>query len=308
MSAFLNHSNDELRSAASFALGNMAISNLSVWAPRITQALQTETVLSVKVQYLEAIRELLIRYKAGDYPASQILPYTESLITLMITNSDSNEQGVRSICGEILGLCVSFSLANHMKHLKKLFVSNNSAHRLTALASLRHISADPVNNAIIAREFLDIFSSISHDNPVVVRSAAVSLITMIKTRRDVVAQHAAVMIDMTRTASRLRPELIEILEVGPIKHKVDKGADARKVCIEATYALIMAYKSLWTECGREVIDRMTNALSDENGECLTTTCAMFEDIAREIVSAQTPWTRIALVNISRSMCMLCVLY
>jgi cullin-associated NEDD8-dissociated protein 1 len=35
-----------------------------------------------------------------------------------------------------------------------------------------------------------------------------------------------------------KPQLIEIVEMGPWKHKVDKGADARKAAYETMYTLV----------------------------------------------------------------------
>jgi len=79
-----------------------------------------------------------------------------------------------------------------------------------------------------------------------------------------IIDHLPVLIPALYSETLVKPDLIEIVEMGPWKHKVDKGVDARKAAFETMYTLL-------DNCISKIelqafLERVLKGLNDESDE------------------------------------------
>lgn len=95
LSTLLDADNEEVRAAASYALGSIAVGNLAAFLPGILRDVQQS-----KRQYLllHSIREIIT-----DAPPTALAPHLETLMALLFDNAQSEDDGTRNVVAECLG-------------------------------------------------------------------------------------------------------------------------------------------------------------------------------------------------------------
>jgi cullin-associated NEDD8-dissociated protein 1 len=114
LSTLLDSDNEEIRAAASYALGSISVGNLSAFLPTILKDVQQS-----KRQYLllHSIREIII-----DAPPTALAPHLDTIMALLFDNAKSEDDGTRNVVAECLGKLAAVDpkklIGELEKHLK----------------------------------------------------------------------------------------------------------------------------------------------------------------------------------------------
>ncbi|NXJ94380.1 CAND1 protein, partial [Corythaixoides concolor] len=224
---------EEVKSAASYALGNISVGNLKEYLPFMLKEIGSQP----KRQYLllHSLKEVI-----SSSPADGLKPYVEDIWALLFKHCECPEEGTRNVVAECLGKLALVNPSELLPRLEKQLSSGSPHARSTVVTAIKFTIADqpqPVDALLkgcigdflktlqdpdlnVRRVALAMFNSAAHNKPSLIRdllnTALPSLYNETKVRR----------------------ELIREVEMGPFKHTVDDGLDVRKAAFECMYTLL----------------------------------------------------------------------
>ncbi|KAI3366875.1 hypothetical protein L3Q82_009244 [Scortum barcoo] len=193
-------SSEEVKSAASYALGSIAVGNLPEYLPFVLQEIS-----SSKRQYLllHSLKEII-----SSASVSGLKPYVESVWSLLLKHCECQEEGTRNVVAECLGKLTLIDPETLLPRLKGYLLSGDFLKTLE----------DPDLN--VRRVALVTFNSAAHNKPSLIRELLDSVLPQLYNE------------------TKVRKELIREVEMGPFKHTVDDGLDLRKAAFECMYTLL----------------------------------------------------------------------
>uniref|UniRef100_A0A8D3CWN3 TATA-binding protein interacting (TIP20) domain-containing protein n=1 Tax=Scophthalmus maximus TaxID=52904 RepID=A0A8D3CWN3_SCOMX len=194
-------SSEEVKTAASCALGGLAVGSLSDYLPFLLKEICTQP----RRQYLllHSLKEVI-----SACPACGLSPHMESIWSLLVQSCECPEEGTRNLVAECLGKLTSLEPAQLLPRLKQ---------QLKAGDFLKTLQDKDVN---VRRVALVMFNSAAHNKPCLIRGLLGSVLPHLYQE------------------TRVRKDLIREVEMGPFKHTVDDGLDVRKAAFECMYTLL----------------------------------------------------------------------
>uniref|UniRef100_A0AAR2IKA1 TOG domain-containing protein n=1 Tax=Pygocentrus nattereri TaxID=42514 RepID=A0AAR2IKA1_PYGNA len=192
---------EEVKSAASYALGSISVGNLPEYLPFVLQEISGQP----KRQYLllHSLKEII-----SSASVAGLKPYVESVWALLLKHCECTEEGTRNVVAECLGKLTLIDPETLLPRLKGYLLSGDFLKTLE----------DPDLN--VRRVALVTFNSAAHNKPSLIRDLL-----------DTVLPHLY-------NETKVRKELIREVEMGPFKHTVDDGLDIRKAAFECMYTLL----------------------------------------------------------------------
>ncbi|KAM6059501.1 cullin-associated NEDD8-dissociated protein 1-like isoform 4-T4 [Theristicus caerulescens] len=192
---------EEVKSAASYALGNISVGNLKEYLPFMLKEIGSQP----KRQYLllHSLKEVI-----SSSPADGIKPYVEDIWALLFKHCECTEEGTRNVVAECLGKLTLVNPSELLPRLKKQLSSGDFLKTLQ----------DPDLN--VRRVALAMFNSAAHNKPSLIRDLLNAVLPSLYNE------------------TKVRRELIREVEMGPFKHTVDDGLDVRKAAFECMYTLL----------------------------------------------------------------------
>ncbi|KAL7982618.1 hypothetical protein Chor_010216 [Crotalus horridus] len=218
---------EEVKSAASYALGSISVGNLPEYLPFVLQEITSQP----KRQYLllHSLKEII-----SSATVQGLKPYVESIWSLLLKHCECAEEGTRNVVAECLGKLTLIDPETLLPRLKGYLASGSSYARSSVVTAVKFTISDhpqPIDpllkNCIgdflktledpdlnVRRVALVTFNSAAHNKPSLIRDLL-----------DTVLPHLY-------NETKVRKELIREVEMGPFKHTVDDGLDIRKAAFE----------------------------------------------------------------------------
>ncbi|KAF1401681.1 Cullin-associated NEDD8-dissociated protein 1, partial [Spheniscus magellanicus] len=224
---------EEVKSAASYALGNISVGNLKEYLPFMLKEIGSQP----KRQYLllHSLKEVI-----SSSPANGLEPYVEDIWALLFKHCECTEEGTRNVVAECLGKLTLVNPSELLPRLKKQLSSGSPHARSTVVTAIKFTIADqpqPIDALLkgcigdflktlqdpdlnVRRVALAMFNSAAHNKPSLIRDLLNAVLPSLYNETNV------------------RRELIREVEMGPFKHTVDDGLDVRKAAFECMYTLL----------------------------------------------------------------------
>ncbi|MGH0183975.1 UNVERIFIED_CONTAM: hypothetical protein FKN15_013747 [Acipenser sinensis] len=165
--------NEEVKSAASYALGNICVGNLNEYLPFMLNEIGSQP----KRQYLllHSLKEVI-----SSSSAEALKPYVEDIWTLLFKHCECSEEGTRNVVAECLGKLTLVNPAQLLPRLKKQLTSGDFLKTLQ----------DPDLN--VRRVALVMFNSAAHNKPSLIRDHLDSVLPHLynetKIRKDLIRE------------------------------------------------------------------------------------------------------------------------
>ncbi|XP_058803044.1 cullin-associated NEDD8-dissociated protein 1 [Phymastichus coffea] len=229
---------EEVKSAASYTLGNIAVGNLPEYLPFILNEIEEQP----KRQYLllHSLKEIIACQSASPSGVMQLKGFVPSIWVLLQRHCECVEEGTRNVVAECLGKLTLIDPANLLPELQGLLASQSGLIRTTVVTAVKFCITDQpqaidpmlkqcMGNFLLTMEDPDLnvrrvalvaFNSAAHNKPILVRDLL-----------DQVLPHLY-------AETKIKKELIREVEMGPFKHTVDDGLDLRKAAFECMYTLL----------------------------------------------------------------------
>ncbi|KAJ3238596.1 Cullin-associated NEDD8-dissociated protein 1 [Chytriomyces hyalinus] len=252
--ALFNSPSEEIKHAAAFALGNVALGNLSVYMPLLIQASKE----GGKRRYLilVALKEVIARSSSSSnhskhHVESPLKPYSKDLWTLLFSSTEqAKEEGTRTVIAECLGKLAVQDPALYLPELVSGVSSESSAVRSTVVLAIRYTFTDASGTSAALHASVAAFDEalsqviiqflrLLTDPDLSVRHIALATLNSAAHNKPyLVIDTLPELLPLLYQETMIREELIRTVVMGPFKHKVDEGLDARKSAFECMYTLL----------------------------------------------------------------------
>eukprot|EP01105_Mastigella_eilhardi_P008785 TRINITY_DN2112_c0_g1_i1.p1 TRINITY_DN2112_c0_g1~~TRINITY_DN2112_c0_g1_i1.p1 ORF type:complete len:1195 (-),score=400.65 TRINITY_DN2112_c0_g1_i1:94-3678(-) len=224
----------DVKQAAAFALGNVALGNMNKNLPLILGQMQSAGK-QIQRLLLVSLRECMTQAK-GD----TIAPHVDTIMKLLVSHCDSEDIPTRDNVSECVGKLIQISPEVIVPRVVEAFSSRSSSKRGTMVAAVKYALADnlPAVDVALAPHVAGVFEQLkfaSEDKAktLFVRERALLALKSLAAQkplliRDVVTQYLPLVFAETIP----KQEYITIVELGLIKVTVDDALNARKDAFE----------------------------------------------------------------------------
>ncbi|NXL85292.1 CAND1 protein, partial [Alectura lathami] len=224
---------EEVKSAASYALGNISVGNLKEYLPFLLKEIESQP----KRQYLllHSLKEVI-----SSSPADGLKPYLEDIWALLFKHCECAEEGTRNVVAECLGKLTLVNPSELLPRLKKQLSSGSPHARSTVVTAVKFTIADqPQAIDALLKGCIGDFLKTLQDSDLNVRRVALAMFnSAAHNKPSLIRDLLSAVLPSLYHETKVRRELIREVEMGPFKHTVDDGLDVRKAAFECMYTLL----------------------------------------------------------------------
>ncbi|KAJ3219336.1 Cullin-associated NEDD8-dissociated protein 1 [Clydaea vesicula] len=256
---------EEGKQAAAFALGNVALGNLELYMPAILNAVKSSKKELYSV--LLALREIIS--KGSTKKIKLLEKYSMEIFELLFFQIESNlEEGTRIVLSECLGKLCIFNPTVFLKEFLGLLKSPSSNSRQTVVTAIRYTfninsGSDEYDNLL--KPILSDFLKLVEDEVLSVRRASLATLSSAAHQKPhLIGGSLNVILPLLYKETVINSSLIYVVEMGPFKHTVDDGLEARKAAYDCM-------NTLFETCFHSIelntfLGRIVQGLSDPSPE------------------------------------------
>ncbi|KAM9409522.1 cullin-associated NEDD8-dissociated protein 2 [Pholidichthys leucotaenia] len=231
MEAF-SSSSEEVKTAASCALGGLAVGSLDEYLPPLLKEISSQ-----KRQYLllHSLKDVI-----SACPAGSLSPHVESIWALLVQNCESPEEGTRNLVAECLGKLTLVKPETLLPRLKQQLRLGSAVVRSTVVTAVKFTIVDhPAAVDSLLKDCIGDFLKMLQDKDMNVRRAALVMFnSAAHNKPSLIRGLLGTVLPHLYQETRVRKDLIREVEMGPFKHTVDDGLDVRKAAFECMYTLL----------------------------------------------------------------------
>ncbi|XP_073147008.1 cullin-associated NEDD8-dissociated protein 1 [Henckelia pumila] len=227
---------EEIKSAASYALGNIAVGNLSKYLPFILDKIDNQQ----KKQYLllHSLKEVIVRQSVdkAEFDDSSV----EKIINLLFNHCESDEEGVRNVVAECLGKIALIEPGKLVPELKERTSYPAAFTRATAVIAVKYsiVERQEKIDEILYPEISSFLMLIKDTDRHVRRAAVLALSTAAHNKPNLIKGLLPELLPLLYDQTVIKQELIRTVDLGPFKHTVDDGLELRKAAFECVDTLL----------------------------------------------------------------------
>ncbi|KAF6717417.1 Cullin-associated NEDD8-dissociated protein 1 [Oryzias melastigma] len=224
---------EEVKTAASCALGGMAVGSLSDFLPFLLKEISAQP----RRQYLllHSLKDVI-----SGSPACSLSPHVESIWSLLFQHCECQEEGTRNLVAECLGKLTLVEPAALLPRLKQQLRAGSPVARSTVVTAIKFTIVDhPAPIDSLLRDCIgDFLKSLQDDDITVRRVALVMFNSAAHNKPSLIRGLLGTVLPHLYRETQIRKDLIREVEMGPFKHTVDEGLDVRKAAFECMYTLL----------------------------------------------------------------------
>ncbi|KAA3478064.1 cullin-associated NEDD8-dissociated protein 1-like [Gossypium australe] len=226
----------KIKSAASYALGNIAVGNLSKYLPFILDQIDNQQ----KKQYLllHSLKEVIVRQSVdkAEFQDSSV----EKILKLLFNHCESEEEGVRNVVAECLGKIALIEPVKLIPALKLRTTSPAAFTRATVVIAVKYsiVERPEKIDEIIYPEIASFLMLIKDQDRHVRRAAVLALSTFAHNKPNLIKGLLPELLPLLYDQTTVKKELIRTVDLGPFKHIVDDGLELRKAAFECVDTLL----------------------------------------------------------------------
>jgi len=228
MAAFAANS-EEVKNAASFALGNIAAGNLPHYLPHLLREVNSST------------HEYLMLYAIKDMVSSgeaQLGAYAEQMLPCLFAFSEREEEGVRNVAAECLGKLAAVAPAVVLPAIEARLDHPNPSARSVAVNAVRVLISEGGGAAASSASINKFLLALGDTDLKVRRGALLALNCVARNRPQAIRESLPQLLPMLYNETKVKQELVHQVDLGPFKHKVDDGLELRKAAFECMDTLL----------------------------------------------------------------------
>ncbi|KAG5674740.1 hypothetical protein PVAND_004691 [Polypedilum vanderplanki] len=237
LSCFASTSED-VKAAASHALGAVAVGNLSYYLPFILHEIEAQP----KRQYLllHSLKEVISSLSTSKQGLEQLMPSVPTIWTQMFKHCECPEEGSRNVVAECLGKLVLVNPEELLPRLQQALKSESPLMRTAVVSAVKFTISDqpqPID-ALLKQSIGQFLFALQDPEPSVRRVALVAFNSAVHNKPSLVRDLLPELLPQLYSETRVKKELIREVEMGPFKHTVDDGLDIRKAAFECMYTFL----------------------------------------------------------------------
>ncbi|KAK4476806.1 hypothetical protein RD792_015966 [Penstemon davidsonii] len=227
---------EEIKSAASYALGNIAVGNLPKYLPFILDKIDNQQ----KKQYLllHSLKEVIVRQSVdkAEFDDSSV----EKITNLLFNHCESEEEGVRNVVAECLGKIALIEPGKLVPALKERISNPAAFTRATVVIAVKYsiVERQEKIDEVLYPEISSFLMLIKDHDRHVRRAAVLALSTAAHNKPNLIKALLPELLPLLYDQTVIKKELIRTVDLGPFKHTVDDGLELRKAAFECVDTLL----------------------------------------------------------------------
>ncbi|KAK1434531.1 hypothetical protein QVD17_00278 [Tagetes erecta] len=227
---------EEIKSAASYALGNIAVGNLPKYLPFILNQIDNQQ----KKQYLllHSLKEVIVRQSVdkAEFQDSSV----EKILNLLFNHCESEEEGVRNVVAECLGKIALIKPSKLVPALKERTTSPAAFTRATVVVAVKYsiVERPEKIDSVLYPEISSFLMLIKDQDRHVRRAAVLALSIAGHNKPNLIKGLLPELLPLLYDQTVIKKELIRTVDLGPFKHTVDDGLELRKAAFECVDTLL----------------------------------------------------------------------
>lgn len=231
-------SSEDVKAAASHALGAIAVGNLTYYLPFILQEIEAQP----KRQYLllHSLKEVISSLSTTKQGLEQLMPSVPTIWAQMFKHCECPEEGSRNVVAECLGKLVLVNPEELLPRLQQALKSDSHLMRTAVVSAVKFTISDQTQpiDALLRQSIGQFLMALQDPEPSVRRVALVAFNSAVHNKPSLVRDLLPELLPQLYSETRVKKELIREVEMGPFKHTVDDGLDIRKAAFECMYTLL----------------------------------------------------------------------
>ncbi|XP_055935598.1 cullin-associated NEDD8-dissociated protein 1-like [Argiope bruennichi] len=229
---------EEVKTAASFALGSVAIGNLPEYLPFVLSEIENQP----KRQYLllHSLKEIISCQSASPATVKLLQPFIKNIWVMLFNHCECTEEGTRNVVAECLGKLTLIDPVNLLPELKFYLNSDSALARSTVVTAMKFTISDqhqPIDS-LLRGCIGDFLQTLKDPDLNVRRVALVAFNSAAHNKPSLIRDLLDTTLPELYNETKVRKDLIREVEMGPFKHTVDDGLDIRKAAFECMYTLL----------------------------------------------------------------------
>lgn len=229
-----SHISEEVKSAASYALGSIAIGNLNAYLTFILREIANQP----KRQYLllHSLKEVISCLSSDE----RLHPFLPEIWHQLFKHAESPEEGTRNVVAECLGKLTLIKPHVLLPGLQENLNSPSPLMRTTCVTAVKFtISDQPSPIDPLLRQCIGEFLNTLTDKDLNVRRVAlVAFNSAAHNKPSLIRDLLDGILPQLYSETVVKRDLIREVEMGPFTHTVDDGLDIRKAAFECMYTLL----------------------------------------------------------------------
>jgi len=229
---------EHVKSAASYALGNVACGNLPLFLPSLLSEIRSHPAH----QYLlfQSLKELIASKANSTSGVQSLADYVNDIWSLLMKYSDGTDEGLRGVVSESLGKIVLVDAEKYVTLLEQQLTSKSAAVRCTSIQAFKFTVSvqHSVSDEVLVDKLPKFLSYINDSDLMVRRIALVTFNSAVHNKPHLVKPLLKDVLPLVYKETLVRKDLIRVVEMGPFKQNFDDGLDARKSAFEACHTLL----------------------------------------------------------------------
>jgi len=258
-SCFEDEGGEELKNAASYALGNISVGNLKDFLPKIIQGIRENP--KRKYLLIHSLKEIISEAKP-----EQMNPFIKDTVPLLFENCDNEEEGVRNVVSECLGKLSLVDYDQVMPQLQNL-LSQSELKRSTAISAVKYTITEQQRDTDdkLKKDLPSFLKLLDKSQSVTVRRAAVLLLNSAAHNKPaLIVESLDSILPHLYQETVFDESLVRVVFLGPFKHRSDDGLELRKSAFECLDSMLDQFKSRIDP--NKFIAQLPNGLGDENDD------------------------------------------
>ncbi len=175
-----------------------------------------------KYLFLNTIREIIL------HNPNCLQAYLTKLLPMLVAHCSHEEESIRSVVAEIIGRLFVFYSMDMSSEIESGMKSKNHLVRATIAKSFKSAAVKETDEMQLNLFATDLIKMIGDTDLQVKQNSLEALTQIIHNRADVIKSDVKTLCTATFKETPIKPELITEVDLGPFKHKEDRGIPIRK--------------------------------------------------------------------------------
>jgi len=217
----LKNAEEEMKINVAICLGNIALGNKGFYIPKVIEMLKSKSQISYLM--LVALKEIVTLDSEG------IMKSVAEIIPVLKAQADTDDEGYRSIIAEVIGKLLYADPYTLISELSNGIEDSKPNVRATYALSFKYWYGRGKHDLAMFNDSMPKLLKLFNDTDVKVQKALLDSLTHVAYNNAIHLRANATMIfEGAIELTKYRKELVTIINLGPLEHKVDKGEPVRK--------------------------------------------------------------------------------
>jgi len=266
---------ESVKYSASYALGNIAIGNMKKYVPSLMEMINNNS--DRQYLLLNSLKEIITYYSVSAQKSKELLPFTDNITPLLLSNSSSTDEGVRSMIAECLGKFAVIDNKTVFGEIEKLLDCADVNTRETMCQSIKYCLVN-IPQSLVGK-FINV-CLLKEAELNVKRQIFLSINNIFRIRIRLIINSLDKILPIIYNGTVTDESLIREVDLGPFKHRVDDGLPLRKAAFLCLDSLLDSIATPHKYDLYEFIKYLKNGLTDESPDIQMLTYQILYKIAK----------------------------